>query len=146
MKKNLLTILLALLGSSSFGQNAAENSWIPVVSNQDAEISSQVVSCANSADGIDKNEVLLKVQNKTDQELRLTIEFALSYNENCYNCEGGSPEFQHILILPANESIQGECYQTGRKSLSFMHSFINIESDKRLTDFEVRIIETEKTK
>lgn len=143
MKKNLLTIILAVLSTLSFAQESSTQNWKAVVSNDNVAVYTSVGSCTNSPNGIDKNELIVKVVNKTNQSVTVTLEYSMTYGEKCYNCEGGNSEFQHTITIPANGSVEGECYQEGRKALSFLHSFINIDNQTRLTDYQITILSTE---
>lgn len=143
MKKNLLTLTFALLCIYASAQETSSSDWKAIVSNDQVTVFSTVSACSDSPNGIDKNEVVIRVVNKTNQEVTLTLEYSMTYGDKCYNCDGGNSEFQHTIVVPANGSVEGQCYQEGRKALSFLHSFININNPTRLTDYTVTILPTE---
>lgn len=88
--------------------------------------------------GLDKQYFILKITNKTQNEISLNWEMELFYNDDCKTC--GIDEYKWDYTLGPLASVEGDCAVGAENKLRLFSKFIdaNYSSDDELTGFQFR--------
>lgn len=135
MKKFALLLILVIpfLG---FAQN---NDWTLHKEQNGVLIYNMDKIWNDPSEGINQEMVLLKFVNTTDQVLTITWYDVRWYGDNCRNCDFyDDPEYKHTITLQPGESVEGECSFSSPAGLAIFKRFMERESVKPLTKFELR--------
>ena len=101
-------------------------------------------NCNLQYDGINKDEVYLKIQNLKNEKIEISWELVLNYGNRCYNCDRENDELKFNTILEPNQVIEGKCEEGNSFQLKIFSRFLNNESETKLKSFAVKYI-TSKT-
>ena len=109
--------------------------WITYVDNQEVKIEYKRTDCDLNS-GLDKQYFLLRVSNKTQNEISVNWEMDLFYNDDCKTCGIGEYEWQ--IDLGAHQSVEGECTNGSENKLRMFSKFIdaNYSNPAELTGFK----------
>lgn len=150
LTKNFKLLLLFCL-TLTFGSNivaqvkvGASNSaeWKIFHKDSSVQIDYRFDNCNLKYDGINKDEVYLKIQNLTDEKLEINWELVLNYSNKCYNCNRENDELKFTTILEPYQILEGKCEEYNVFQLKIFSKFLNNESETKLKDFNIKYITT----
>lgn len=127
------TLAVLLLGMTGF--KVPESGWREYFQNDQVKIETNTQTCSNAQAGTSNNYILLRISNKTNQEVEVSFFKELWYNDVCSNCNGGD-EAKTSIVLKANETVEGSC-TSGLKELKIFHSMPN-GSKRTLNKFDIK--------
>ena len=81
--------------------------WSDYFSNDQLTIQYKFVSCDPEI-GFDQEEVILKMTNHTNDELKLDWHILLEYNNECKTCDYPEEYGYHVFLKP-NQTREGSC-------------------------------------
>lgn len=116
---------------------SAQNNWQPVSEKQNVTIQSKKADCNDVANGIYKELILLKIENKNSFPVNISFRKELWYNGNCINCNTNSNEHIISVSLKPNEILEGNCKSS--KQLQIFSKMLNLKKSE-LTRFELKDI------
>lgn len=92
--------------------------------------------CDKPEQGTNREYVLLKVENKLEEDIRIEWDLALYFGKRCINCDGENVEMHANLKVPAKGVLVGDCSDdVPVQNLEIMSRFLNVEDTSILTDF-----------
>ncbi len=115
----------------------AQNNWQTVSEKQNVTIQSKKADCNDVANGIHKELILLKFENKNSFPVNISFRKELWYNGNCINCNSNSNEHIISVTLKPNEILEGNCKSS--KQLQIFSKMLNLKKSE-LSHFELKDI------
>ncbi len=125
-------ILLSILITINFTLFSQEYKWASYKTLEDVNIYYSKIECHDYHNGIHKELIIFKFENKTDKNLEISWDFSLEYSnaKNEYSSE------QHRdLILKKASTIYSDCYNY--REYSIFSRFLNYKDKSELIDFEL---------
>lgn len=109
--------------------------WVTYVDNQEVTVEYKRTDCDLNS-GLDKQYFLLRISNKTQNEISVNWEMDLFYNDDCKTCGIGEYEWQ--IDLAPHQSVEGECANGSENKLRMFSKFIdaNYTNSSELTGFK----------
>ena len=148
MKLLLTAIMFLLYASISFSQNEIitptidcksvhPTDWEIYTSNLDFKIEYKFVDC-DPPMGYDQEMVLLKVTNRTREDLAFNWHAILFYSEDCKTCDF-EDEYSFGVNVPPLQSVEGSCSLYEGYELKIYSAFIDVNYTKgeKLVSFEL---------
>ena len=133
--KSLFTT--ALLFCISIVVQAQEIKSEPFFENDIVVFTANKVDCVIPEQGVYAEYVLFKLRNKTSSRIEVSFYVDTYRNGTCTNCDHESRDRKRILILEANQSLEGNCnagYNNGLKAFS---KWLRLPNESYLTKLEV---------
>ena len=91
--------------------------------------------------GFDEELIMLRFVNTSANTITISWKEQLWYNDNCYNCNSESEEYNHELSIPAITVIEGTCERLNNAFLTLFVQFIDknyhSKNPQLLTKFEL---------
>lgn len=116
--------------------------WKVFYKDSSVQIDYRFDNCNLRYDGINKDEVYLKIQNLKNEKVEISWELVLNYNNRCYNCNRENDELKFNTILEPNQVLEGKCEEYNSFQLKIFSKFLNNETDTELKDFDIKYITT----
>lgn len=142
--KRILLVSFIIYSINSIAQNTNEIN--PYFENNEIKIEYRYETCIY-LERFDSEYVFLEITNKTDDELKISWQEELWYNEICINCEHESPEFRKEVIVLGNTIYSSDC--NNLKNTSIFSKFTEKLEDMPgintiipLTKFELKNLTT----
>ena len=109
--------------------------WVTYAENQDVKIEVKRTDCMLNS-GYDKQYFILRITNKTHNDVSVNWEMDLFYNGDCKTC--GIGEYQWQIDLGPQGTIEGECANGSENKLRMFSKFIdaNYTNTSVLTGFQ----------
>lgn len=109
--------------------------WVTYTENQDVKIELKRTDCYLNS-GLDKQYFLIRITNKTQNDVSVNWEMDLFYNGDCKTC--GIGEYQWQIDLGPQGSTEGVCDNGSENKLRMFSKFIdaNYSSTDELTGFQ----------
>lgn len=98
---NIITPSISCKDADKSGQ------WAEYFSNDQLTIEYKFIACDPEI-GFDKEQVILKMTNHTNDELKLDWHLLLDYNNECKTCDFPEEYTYHTFLKP-NQSKEGDC-------------------------------------
>lgn len=116
--------------------------WITYAENQDVKVELKRTDCYLNS-GLDKQYFLIKITNKTQNDLSVNWEMELFYNGDCKTC--GIGEYLWKIDLGPQGVAEGICDNGSENKLRMFSKFIdaNYSNDAELTGFQFRNLTVE---
>ncbi len=139
--KTLLVSGFLLLGvlSSTFSQSE----WSFLEEKDGVKISWKYADCDLEM-GYDERRVLLRFENTSDQDVLLTYEAELFYDEECLTCDDPNGEYRHEIELRSGTKIAGECSVYSSGAHQFFVRWVSQPNKTELTKFNLANITVQK--
>ncbi|MCG3165206.1 MAG: hypothetical protein POELPBGB_00968 [Bacteroidia bacterium] len=129
-KKVLCVCLLVLVASFSYSQN---NEWKNYFSNNEVSIEFKYTECHNPSKGIHHENVLLRITNKTNNEL-----VAAYYLQRIYNGKEVKADVSNFTFsLTANTSIESSCDEL-KEGLYVFSRILDLKANSVLNSFDLK--------
>ena len=129
-KKILCLCLLALMASFSYSQN---NGWNNYFSNEEVVIEFNYSECHNPAKGIHHENVLLRITNKTNQQLTTAY-----YLQRIYNGKEVKADVSNFsFTVPANSTIESSC-ENLKEGLYVFSRILDLKANSILNSFDLK--------
>ena len=110
------------------------NNWELFKSTELVNIYYMYVDCSDPANGVYPEQILFKVENKTNSKIYVYWDYALEYNNKPTN---SSPDENLVQVtLEANQSTEGSCDNLYKTKLGIF--FRDKEHEHILTDFQFK--------
>jgi len=137
----LLLILVTCFGTTSlFAQDKSyilkkPTEWTLVKDLSDVAIYYRYQTCDQPSEGTHKEEVYLKVVNKTNKSLTVEWDLELHYGKKCFNCDGNNAEMHAKIDLKPKEEVAGECMPNANGPLIIFSKMMTFEYPLSLSSF-----------
>jgi hypothetical protein len=113
--------------------------WVLYQENNGVEQYYKFQECHLPNEGYHRENVLIKLVNKTPVVKEVSWDNVMWYGENCINCDANSPEEHRSVILQPNETQEAKCEVLGPMTLKLFSKFLNYDMDEWfLIHFEFR--------
>lgn len=141
--KQLFTFLFLILCFGANAQNSVSmkaqsfTDWTIYASNASYEIQYKVVNCDPSM-GYDQEMVILRIENKTTNNIAVDWQMILYYSGECKTCDY-LDEYHYSVVIEAGSEIVGGCSINDDYQLKIFSKFIDTNYSKgdQLTSFEL---------
>jgi len=137
----LLTLSLSVSGmarSLSVDVNQLTTEWTLSQDVDGVLIYFKRAECNDQVNGIFKENVLVKIVNTTDRNLKLAWDMEFWYGEECRTCDpANDKEYHYVLDLKAGEAVEGSCSRETPRELKYYIRFLNYDHIAKLTRFEL---------
>lgn len=113
-------------------------SWKTYVNTNQIKIEFKFVECQQNI-GFDKEFMMIRVKNKTNQSIQLEWRSDQYYNDVCLTC-AYPEEYTYQLTLAPNEAIEPDCGMETERKLRLFSRFndVNYQGiEENLTDFQL---------
>lgn len=146
LNARLYAFALSLAPFFGFAQNApiqSEN-WYTLTSTPAYKIEYRSQYCERLEDDLDRNNLIVRITNLSNNDLQIEYFNDLYYNDKCLTCNSESEEVKTSVRIKAGQSVEGHCDDTN-SSLRHFINFTEIENQSVLTKFDVRQIKVSAT-
>jgi hypothetical protein len=114
------------------------SNWQPIYKTQALTIDYIVNTCENKDLNVNSERVHLRLNNPSNNAVKIEFDYQLYYDEKCYGCDDNTGEFHKTVILPAKKNKEGSCNTTKETDLSFFSKWIGLPSNKEeLSHFQI---------
>lgn len=139
LQKAGITVFFYLQFSNfSFSQN-----WELYSENEQIRIEQSIQKCTDNSQGTDNTFVLLKISNKTSEEITVDFDKEVWYNGVCFGCD--EQKEKHVsLKINALSEVQGTCEK--ESNIRIFHSMPQKFSKNILSDFKLKNIKIQTNK
>jgi len=138
---NLFTtfiLSLILISTISFA-NSGDKEWTLHKEVNGIQIYYKYVDCNIPHEGYYQEQVLLKFVNTTQTPLKIKWQREAWYEGKCTSC--GQDEYKFELLIPAGETIVGDCDIYTPSKLKIFSKFLDLKSNVKLEKFNIAVIE-----
>lgn len=73
------------------------------------QIEAKLVKCNLNGADFTLDMVFLRIENRSNQELKLDMGLNIVYDTDCVNCDSSSPEYLKSVVLQPNSTMVGSC-------------------------------------
>ena len=138
----LMTILITI-SFSSYSQRTESpyknKVWQPLNSKDGVEIYYKYEDCIDSKNGINQEQVILKVVNTTNNNIMLSWDLEKWHEEICDGCDPNGKDNHFTIKLKAGETIIGGCEtRLLHKELIIFSMFLDKENSHLLSQFHIK--------
>jgi hypothetical protein len=142
MIKTILNFVVIFL-LANLNLNAQDSAkpldWKSYYKDNKIEISYKYADCKLPSRGSNRENVYLKIANKTSDKIAVRWNTEYWYNEKCANCiskEG----MAKVLLLEAQEAKEGTCSEACAPELKIFSKMLDLPNQSILTDFKMKDI------
>lgn len=119
-------------------QTASPN-WQTYKTTPEVDVLYRTEQCHDEANGIHRENILLKFVNKTDKKVTVSWQLESYYNNACATC--GKDEYKFTLTLEPNAAVEGNCSSVGHDLRIFV-KHLDLPNHKNFTKFELGNLNT----
>lgn len=133
-----IAAITILVSSFSFAQSKLDvkpEKWHVISENELGKIEYRIMICDNAQNGMNAEDVQLKLTNKSNKEISITYAWGLQYDNYSQNLDGSMPEFQYTKTLAPGKSLAAQCFENV-SGMSSRVRLLDIKSSE-LQDFEI---------
>lgn len=133
MKTLLFALLLTLIKPDS----PAPDSWKVEFESDKVRISSHLEPCDIVQEGYHAEFRVLKIENLTNQTVRISWYNDAFYNQECLTCKHSNPEYKHRITLAPKQQSIGECGMGQSNGLRIFSKWTKAPNEQLLTDLKI---------
>lgn len=144
MKTFLLVLSGTLLSLALQAQHTVVRSsdWKVVYEDSKVSISSRYVDCNLPSEGLFAEYILLKMTNRTKDQIRVSWYGDRYYPEGCVNCDHDSRDRLRMVDLKPNESKEGNCQPGPNIGLKVFVKWLKMPNKRTLEQLILTDIQT----
>lgn len=118
------------------GFTSADQDWQVYFENDLVRIEMNTFRCTSLQNGTDNNYILLRISNKTHENIEVSYLKETWYDGVCSNCNSSSPEHANTLVLSPEEIKEGNC--DSEQALRIFQNMPSGFTKRALTHFEIK--------
>lgn len=147
----IFTLLCVYRTSDLFSQDKSymmkkPKDWTLVKELPAANIYYRYQVCDQPSEGTHKEEVYLKVVNKTNNAIKVEWDPELHYGKKCFNCDGENTEMHASISLEPKQEVFGECMPNANGPLIIFSRMMSFEYPLTLSSFVLNAVKITETK
>lgn len=135
----LFNLLMVLLATNSFGQNANK---IAYFSQNNVTINLTLEDCIDKKKGTEIQYYFIEIINNNPSSINISFDKEIWYDNVCQSCSSQSNEYKVISTVPPKSSVSGNCTSSD-KSLRIFSKMLNLEKVRKLSKYELKNINVE---
>lgn len=112
----------------------ASSDWQTYKTTPEVNVFYRTEQCHDEANGIHRENILLKFVNKTDKKVTVFWQLESYTNNECNTC--GKDEYKFSLVLNPKASVEGNCSSVGH-DLKIFVKHLDLPNHKTFTKFEL---------
>ena len=143
MKFLSVFIFFSFISPSLVSQTTQSTDFDKVIFvNDEIQIRSNFKNCNDPSEGLDRDYVILTIQNYKNYDVYVEFDEELYYDQKCKTCDNN--EYHFTYRLGPKEVISGKCHFDSIAGLRIFHGMPEKWLKEKLSDFKLLNIKTKR--
>jgi len=143
MKFLSVFIFISFISPSLVSQTTQSTDFDKVIFvNDEIQIRSNFKNCNDPSEGLDRDYVILTIQNYKNYDVYVEFDEELYYDQKCKTCDNN--EYHFTYRLGPKEVISGKCHFDSIAGLRIFHGMPEKWLKEKLSDFKLLNIKTKR--